>query len=220
MLKDHDGGASFIVICCHHVKATDSPWQPQWVLRTSVITYVVPLQVGEECSLADPSALFGVDDFISIEGYNYRDSDFTHLLVGGDLVWYNYGILIIGIQTSTGWWFGTCYLLFFHILGISSSQVTFIFFRGVETTNQYLYVFYDMLHCMETVFLLLFWTHNFRIIGFDTWFNMYRWMSINFCTCGATHFLIQGYSKSIESAFTGLVEVNQGNIYRKPSIVF
>ena len=56
---------------------------------------------------------------------------FTHLLVGGDLVWYNYGILIIGIQTSTGWWFGTCYLLFFHILGISSSQVTFIFFRGV-----------------------------------------------------------------------------------------
>ena len=27
-------------------------------------------------------------------------------------------------------------ILFFHILGISSSQLTFIFFRGVETTNQ------------------------------------------------------------------------------------
>jgi hypothetical protein len=36
----------------------------------------------------------------------------------------------------SGWWFGT-WLLFFHILGISSSQLTFIFFRGVETTNQY-----------------------------------------------------------------------------------
>ena len=26
----------------------------------------------------------------------------------------------------------------FHILGMSSSQLTFIFFRGVETTNQYI----------------------------------------------------------------------------------
>ena len=30
----------------------------------------------------------------------------------------------------TGWWFGTS-ILFSHILGISSSQLTFIFFRGV-----------------------------------------------------------------------------------------
>ena len=29
-----------------------------------------------------------------------------------------------------GWWFGT-WILFFNILGISSSQLTFIFFRGV-----------------------------------------------------------------------------------------
>ena len=36
----------------------------------------------------------------------------------------------------TGWWFGT----FFHILGMSSSQLTSIFFRGVETTNQYKHV--------------------------------------------------------------------------------
>ena len=35
----------------------------------------------------------------------------------------------------TGWWFG-CHFIFSHILGISSSQLTFIFFRGVQTTNQ------------------------------------------------------------------------------------
>ena len=36
----------------------------------------------------------------------------------------------------TGWWFGI--FLFSHILGMSSSQLTFIFFRGVgiPTTNQ------------------------------------------------------------------------------------
>ena len=43
----------------------------------------------------------------------------------------------------SGWWFGT-WLLFFHILGISSSQLTFIFFqRGRPqppyTTNQWLF---------------------------------------------------------------------------------
>ena len=31
---------------------------------------------------------------------------------------------------QTAWWFG-CHVLFSHILGISSSQLTFIFFRGV-----------------------------------------------------------------------------------------
>jgi len=31
--------------------------------------------------------------------------------------------------TKSGWWFGT-WLLFFHRLGMSSSQLTFIFFRG------------------------------------------------------------------------------------------
>ena len=36
----------------------------------------------------------------------------------------------------SGWWFGTC--LFFHILGISSSQLTksIVFQRGRSTTNQ------------------------------------------------------------------------------------
>ena len=40
---------------------------------------------------------------------------------------------MVFFSTSTGWWFGT-WILFFHILGISSSQLsqlTFIFFRGV-----------------------------------------------------------------------------------------
>ena len=36
----------------------------------------------------------------------------------------------------SGWWFGTCNVLFFHILGISSSQPTDIFQRGRYTTNQ------------------------------------------------------------------------------------
>ena len=31
---------------------------------------------------------------------------------------------------QAGWWFG-CHFLFSHIVGISSSQLTFIFFRGV-----------------------------------------------------------------------------------------
>ena len=38
-------------------------------------------------------------------------------------------------KSISGWWFGTS-ILFSHILGMSSSQLTFIFFRGVQTTNQ------------------------------------------------------------------------------------
>ena len=41
----------------------------------------------------------------------------------------------IHLYTMSGWWFG-CHFLFSHILGILSSQLTFIFFRGVQTTNQ------------------------------------------------------------------------------------
>ena len=43
--------------------------------------------------------------------------------------------LVGPIKRLTGWWFG-CHFSFSHILGISSSQLTFIFFRGVQTTNQ------------------------------------------------------------------------------------
>ena len=38
--------------------------------------------------------------------------------------------MTMGFNTQTSWWFG-CHFLFSHILGMSSSQLTFIFFRGV-----------------------------------------------------------------------------------------
>ena len=40
----------------------------------------------------------------------------------------------------TGWWFGT--LLFFHILGMSSSQSIFIFFREVQPENQHMSLYF------------------------------------------------------------------------------
>ena len=42
-------------------------------------------------------------------------------------------------QHLSGWWFG-CHFVFSHILGISSSQLTFIFFIGFQTTNQFICV--------------------------------------------------------------------------------
>ena len=44
-------------------------------------------------------------------------------------------------RTSSGWWFGT-FFAFSHILGISSSQLTFIFFKGVAQppTREHLYL--------------------------------------------------------------------------------
>ena len=39
------------------------------------------------------------------------------------------------LRFISGWWFGW-HFLFSHILGCESSQLTFIFFRGVQTTNQ------------------------------------------------------------------------------------
>ena len=43
------------------------------------------------------------------------------------------------IYIYTGWWFG-CHSLFSHILGMSSSQLTFIFFRGVALAHQPVYI--------------------------------------------------------------------------------
>ena len=37
-------------------------------------------------------------------------------------------------MNPTGWWFGTCFI--FPYIGNNSRQLTFILFRGVETTNQ------------------------------------------------------------------------------------
>ena len=39
-------------------------------------------------------------------------------------------LVLLRFPCSSGWWFG-CHFLFSHILGMSSSQLTFIFFRGV-----------------------------------------------------------------------------------------
>ena len=55
------------------------------------------------------------------------------------------GILMINGTIYTGWWFGT-WILFFHILGMSLSQLTFdIFQRGRSTTNQ------NQQMCVDTV---------------------------------------------------------------------
>ena len=43
---------------------------------------------------------------------------------------------LVSPQLCSGWWFGTCFLMNFHILGMSSSQLTFIFFRGVGLNHQ------------------------------------------------------------------------------------
>ena len=58
--------------------------------------------------------------------------------------------LKIGKKNITGWWFGTS-ILFSHILGMSSSQLTFIFFRGVQTTNQISSdgLFHPSINCWE-----------------------------------------------------------------------
>ena len=56
----------------------------------------------------------------------------------GELRWLKYVTKAPNTLKSFGWWFGTL-ILFFRILGISSSQLTFIFFRGVETTKQKTY---------------------------------------------------------------------------------
>ena len=53
-------------------------------------------------------------------------------LTTDDMVFSGTGTMVLngfGESSMTGWWFGT-WLLFSHILGISSSQLTFIFFRG------------------------------------------------------------------------------------------
>ena len=46
---------------------------------------------------------------------------------------------------AAGWWFGTS-ILFSHILGMSSSQLTFIFFRGVAQppTSHWLYPIFQV----------------------------------------------------------------------------
>ena len=44
------------------------------------------------------------------------------------------------IRSITGWWFQT-FFMFPYILGIIIPTDYIIFFRGVETTNQYIYIY-------------------------------------------------------------------------------
>ena len=68
----------------------------------------------------------------------------------------------------TGWWFG-CHFLFSHILGMSSSQLTFIFFRGVQTTNQInINIKHDVEHLVENDSGLL-----------EQWLSSWWWFGMN-----------------------------------------
>ena len=52
----------------------------------------------------------------------------------------------------SGWWFGTCFL-FFHILGMSSSQLTkSIIFRGVGLNHQAVVIVHgDLMTCYGNI---------------------------------------------------------------------
>ena len=56
-------------------------------------------------------------------------------MVSYGIVEYQWISYYIHIYIYSGWWFGTC--LFSIIYGMSSFQLTFIFFKTVKTTNQY-----------------------------------------------------------------------------------
>ena len=73
---------------------------------------------------------------------------------------------------------GLEHFLFYHILGMSSSQLTFIFFRGVETTNQdvlmglhgYLMGFHGYLMGIPSKTMMIKWVH-WDFTGFWSWFT-------------------------------------------------
>ena len=76
-------------------------------------------------------------------------------------------------HTQPGWWFGT--FCIFHILGMSSSQLTFILFRGVgtpPTSNSYFAQqgFWDSLEsCRRINGINLFW--RLKSIFWDQWWS-------------------------------------------------
>ena len=62
--------------------------------------------------------------------------DWESYTIVGTNIWYIY----------TGWWFGT-FFIFHFIYGMSSFPLTFNIFRGVKTTNQYIYNYiYTYIH--------------------------------------------------------------------------
>ena len=72
----------------------------------------------------------------------------------------------------TGWWFGT-FVIFPIILGMSSSQLTFIFFRGVGryTTNQFFSAFFKTTNQYNRYTL---WLFN---VASGKW-PIYRWFTM------------------------------------------
>ena len=58
------------------------------------------------------------------------------------------GVTEMGMTTAfsiSGWWSGTSILFLFHRLGIPSSQLTFIFFRGLKPPTRYNYGLFNLI---------------------------------------------------------------------------
>ena len=80
--------------------------------------------------------------------------------------------LYIYIYIIFAWWFGTCFFMFFHILGMSSSQLTSIFFRGVETTNQiynHIYTIKYIIYIYVVMFIILIGKSSINWVMLTTW---------------------------------------------------
>ena len=120
---------------------------------------------------------------------------------------------------STGWWFGTS-ILFSHILGISSSQLTFIFFRGVQTTNQSMvvvFLFQAIFSCvswsphgLHTHIELLAGGHQSSIrVQFFFFFKAMMWIAMAYkmaLGCISNSHLISSYHPVIKQVKQGLLE--------------
>ena len=61
---------------------------------------------------------------------------FHGMIINGNIKW---GIYII-LYKNAGWWFVTC-LIFPYIGNVIIPTDELIFFRGVETTNQFVYIY-------------------------------------------------------------------------------
>ena len=73
--------------------------------------------------------------------------------------------------------------IFFHILAISESQLTFIFFRGVETTNQITY--------MDLYIYIWILLSHFIV---NPWVN--AWLNITYIRIILSHFMFSTHGKT------------------------
>jgi hypothetical protein len=81
------------------------------------------------------------------------------------------------IYIYTGWWFGT-WVLFYHILGITIPTDELIFFRGVQASNQYIfiytyiyiYLFIYTFTCIYVYIYIYIWcTYIHHVITLSNW---------------------------------------------------